>query len=71
MRSTAHLFPRLLDTLRIMLYQGYSLLYPADKDNMTSVTESPRSRNGYRLYHGKGWLRSKMRRGRFGMVAMV
>jgi hypothetical protein len=60
MRSTAHLFPRLLDNLMVMLYQGYALPYPADEDNMISVMESLRSRNGYRLYHGKGWLRSKM-----------
>jgi hypothetical protein len=71
MRSTAHLFPRLLDNLRVMLYQGYPLLYPADKDNMTFVMESLHSRNGYCLYHGKGWLRSTMQLGRFGMVAMV
>jgi hypothetical protein len=71
MRSTAHLFPRLLDNLRVMLYQGYALPYLSDQDNMISVMESLLSRNGYRLYHGKGWLRLKMRLGRFGMVAMV
>jgi len=26
MRSTAHLFPRLLSSLKVMLYQGYTIL---------------------------------------------
>jgi hypothetical protein len=72
MRSTAHLFPRLLSNLKVMLYQGYiSSPFPSlMQDNSISVTGLLRRQHGYPLYRGRAWRHLKRRQEKYGMEKM-
>lgn len=74
MRSTAHLFPRLLSNLRVMLYQGYLPQLPSSflmcRDNLISVMGWRRRRRGCLRCRGRGWGRLKQRQGKCGMGRM-
>ena len=46
MRSTAHLFPRLLSNLKVMLYQGYLSPSSTNEDNLIFAMVLPRKQRG-------------------------
>jgi len=72
MRSTTHLFPRLLSNLKVLLYQGYAFyIDSSDVDNLIFVMVSLPKRNGFRIYRGQECPRSNKRLGNRGIMIMV
>jgi len=53
MRSTVHLFPRLLSNLKVLLYQGYiSTFIISDLDNLIFAMGPLPKHNGFQIYLG-------------------
>jgi Serine carboxypeptidase len=72
MRSTAHLFPRLLSSLKVMLYQGYPPpSTPIYTGNSISEMVLHVRRNGSPLSPGPEWTPSKRLNDGYGMGKMV
>src|SRR5277367_3166638 len=71
MRSTAHLFPRLLSNLRVMLYQGYlTTIVSLMQDNLISVMGLLRRRPGCPRYRGTAWRHLRRQQEKYGMERM-